>query len=275
MQHPTFVAIDFETAHYDRDSACSVALVRVEHGRIVRREQRLIKPPRRAQWMFQHIHGISRDDVADAPGFGAVWPGLEPLLAGAAGLVAHNAPFDRGVLLASCRGAGLPEPQVGFLDSVRGARKAWNLASASLEAVCAHLDIPLARHHDALCDAEATAHVWLEVLAELGEDAWTMTSPANRPARASSPSPRASARARLGEHAARLARQARAGRGVRHDAGTLLALLRAVGGRGGNLALADALGWDAERYTAAKQALLQAGHVVAGVGRGGTLRLAP
>ena len=31
---PTFVAIDFETADYGRDSACALALVRVEAGSI-------------------------------------------------------------------------------------------------------------------------------------------------------------------------------------------------------------------------------------------------
>src|SRR5205085_9653487 len=41
-----FVAIDFETADHGRDSACAVALVRVERGRIVRRETRRIRPPR-------------------------------------------------------------------------------------------------------------------------------------------------------------------------------------------------------------------------------------
>ena len=34
---PTFAAIDFETADYGRDSACAVAVVRVEGGVIVDR----------------------------------------------------------------------------------------------------------------------------------------------------------------------------------------------------------------------------------------------
>lgn len=180
MDHPPFVAIDFETCHRERDSACSLGLVRVEQGRIVAREHHLIRPPYRPEWMFTSIHGIRRADVAGAPTFGALWPGLQARLEGAAGLVAHNAPFDRSVLLASCRGAGLPEPRVGFLDSVRGARRAWDLPSARLEAVCAHLGIPLERHHDALCDAEAAARVWLAVVGELGEEAWTITTPASR-----------------------------------------------------------------------------------------------
>ena len=41
-----FVAIDFETADQGRDSACSVGLVRVENGAIVKTAVQLIQPPR-------------------------------------------------------------------------------------------------------------------------------------------------------------------------------------------------------------------------------------
>ena len=43
---PTIVAIDFETADYGRDSACALALVRVEAGLIVQRAFHYIRPPR-------------------------------------------------------------------------------------------------------------------------------------------------------------------------------------------------------------------------------------
>ena len=42
---PTFVAIDFETADYGRDSAWAMALVRVEAGVIVQRAFHYIRPP--------------------------------------------------------------------------------------------------------------------------------------------------------------------------------------------------------------------------------------
>ena len=42
---PTFVAIDFETADYGRDSACALALVRVEAGVIVQRAVHYSRPP--------------------------------------------------------------------------------------------------------------------------------------------------------------------------------------------------------------------------------------
>ena len=44
LRSSTFTAIDFETASCDRDSACAIGLVRVEAGRVVRREYRLIRP---------------------------------------------------------------------------------------------------------------------------------------------------------------------------------------------------------------------------------------
>ena len=43
----TFVALDFETASFARDSACEIGLVRVEDGRVTAEETRFIRPPSR------------------------------------------------------------------------------------------------------------------------------------------------------------------------------------------------------------------------------------
>ena len=51
----SFAAIDFETADYGSDSACAVGVVRVEGGRIAKRYQALIRPPRSA-FQFTYIH---------------------------------------------------------------------------------------------------------------------------------------------------------------------------------------------------------------------------
>jgi DNA polymerase-3 subunit epsilon len=40
-----FLALDFETANYYRDSACALGLVRVENNEIVDRASFLIRPP--------------------------------------------------------------------------------------------------------------------------------------------------------------------------------------------------------------------------------------
>ena len=167
----TFVAIDFETADPGRDSACSVACVRVEadsrgEGRIVRSESRLIRPPRR-DFQFTHVHGIRWEDVESAPTFGPVWLELAPLLDGAEFLAAHNAPFDRAVLESCCASAGVPMPDLPFRCTVRIARAAWRLFPTRLPDVCRFLDIPL-RHHDARSDAEACARIVLAAGSTLG-----------------------------------------------------------------------------------------------------------
>ncbi|MBW4532165.1 MAG: 3'-5' exonuclease [Aphanothece saxicola GSE-SYN-MK-01-06B] len=154
-----FVALDFETADQGRDSACSIALVRVEQRTIVHREHRLIRPPRRT-FLFTSIHGISWSQVAQAPTFAELWPQLAACLEGAQFIAAHNASFDAGVLRACCEQAGLRPPSQPFLCTVQVARQAWNLRPTKLPDVCRHLGLPL-QHHDALSDAEACAGIVL------------------------------------------------------------------------------------------------------------------
>ncbi|WP_076606214.1 3'-5' exonuclease [Cystobacter fuscus] len=163
----TFVAIDFETADYFRDSACAVALVRVEGNKIVAREHHLIQPPR-SDFKFTHIHGITWSMVARAPTFDRVWTRLKPLLKGAEFLAAHNAGFDRSVLNACCLATGLKPPTLDFTCSVRLAKQTWALQKASLPEVCKFLNIPL-EHHNAMSDAEACARIVLAAAITGGE----------------------------------------------------------------------------------------------------------
>ncbi|MCX5787456.1 MAG: 3'-5' exonuclease [Elusimicrobia bacterium] len=162
MTHPPFVAIDFETADYGADSACAVALVRVEEGRIVRRERTLLQPPRR-HFVFTHIHGIRWTDVSGSPRFAEAWPALSAMLEGVDFLAAHNAPFDRKVLAACCFAAGLPAPEHRWVCTVRLSRRLWKLPSNALPSVCGHLGLSL-NHHEPLSDAEACAKIVLAAL---------------------------------------------------------------------------------------------------------------
>lgn len=152
-----FVAIDFETADNGADSACAVGLVRVEDAKIVARETVLIRPPRE-RIVFTYIHGITWAMVKDAPVFADAWAKLAPLLGGAAFLAAHNAPFDRRVLVTCCTAAGLTAPPLPFVCTVQLARRKWALKPANLPAVCRRLGIGLL-HHNAGSDAEACARI--------------------------------------------------------------------------------------------------------------------
>ena len=154
-----FVAIDFETANYSRDSACSVGLVKVADGKIVDHAVHLIKPPSR-DFVFTHIHGLSWTDVAKAGDFATVWSKVRPLLDGAEFLAAHNASFDKSVLNACCATFRVTPPALSFHCSVKVARTTWDIYPTKLSDVCRKLKIEL-NHHEALSDAMACAKIML------------------------------------------------------------------------------------------------------------------
>ena len=158
MHHKSpFIAIDFGTADFQPDSACAVALVRVEGSQIVHRSHFLIRPPRQ-DFIFTYLHGITWEMVAGEPTFGELWPELKALLADVKFLAAHNAPFDRGVLQTCGAAYGLKLPRLPFLCTVKLARQTWKLFPTKLPDVCNFLGIPL-EHHNAASDAEACARI--------------------------------------------------------------------------------------------------------------------
>jgi DNA polymerase-3 subunit epsilon len=153
-----FVAIDFETADYEADSACAIGMVKVRNGRVVAKYSRLIRPPRR-NFIFSYLHGIRWSDVKDEPDFGTVWSELAEHVEDVDYLLAHNARFDRGVLEACCYRHDFELPEAPFVCTVKLARAIWNIRPTKLPDVCRSLDIELTRHHDAIADALACAHI--------------------------------------------------------------------------------------------------------------------
>ena len=158
------VAIDFETADYGADSACALGIVKIENGNVTKNGYRLIRPPRK-RFHFSYLHGITWSDVRDEATFAEVWDEFADFWQDADYLVAHNAPFDRGVLRACALAARREPPAVPFICTVRVARAHWNFRPANLAHVCAQLAIPL-KHHDAASDALACAEIALRAMNE-------------------------------------------------------------------------------------------------------------
>lgn len=154
-----FLAIDFETANYEKHSACSVGLVKVQDGVITDKVVHLIKPPSK-EFKFTHIHGLKWNDVARASDFGKVWPKIKSLFEGIDFLAAHNASFDKGVLQACCEFYKIKTPCVPFQCSMQLARKQLGIYPTKLSDVCRTLKIEL-NHHEALSDAHACAQIIL------------------------------------------------------------------------------------------------------------------
>jgi len=169
------VALDFETADSQPDSACAVGLAVVEDGKVAGTFYRLIRPPR-SRFQFTRIHGIRWEDVAHEADFASVWRDLAGVFAGASFIAAHYAAFDRRVLRACCAAHAIPIPETPFLCTVELARALWNVRPTRLPDVCRHLCITL-NHHHAGSDAEACARIVQSAI----EDGWTATPPAIPP----------------------------------------------------------------------------------------------
>ena len=90
----TYSAIDFETATRSRVSACKIAVVCVENGRVTKRFSTLLRPPQgTGPWEFTYLHGIAPEHVRNAPTWRDVAGHVSALIAGGP-VWAHNASFD-------------------------------------------------------------------------------------------------------------------------------------------------------------------------------------
>ncbi len=183
-----FVAIDFETANQDRDSACEVSLVRFTEGG---------PAESLTSYLFQDdfaginisIHGIGPDDVVGAPPFAEFWPQARNFI-GSSPLVSHNAGFDISVLHRSLKGAPVG-PELPYFCTMVLSRRTLPIAYFSLANVSQHLGIDHPEAHRAESDAITAGNVALALLAREGvEDFDSLAEKLNvRPGRLSDTGP--------------------------------------------------------------------------------------
>lgn len=155
------VAIDFETANRSRSSACSMAAVTVENGKIVRSAYALIRPPVLAfDYWNTRIHGITAEAVRDKPTFAELWQRIKPHLENKV-VLAHNAAFDIGVLRSVLQEYQLEKPSFRYACTVDIAKRVWSgLENYKLSTLAQRFAIQFDHHH-ALHDARACATIAL------------------------------------------------------------------------------------------------------------------
>lgn len=166
------VAVDVETPN-GRDAAiCQIGIVVTEYGDILKTESYLVDPEVPFDPVNIAIHGITPADVRNAPNFPTLWPRIAEYFADSV-VVAHNAPFDLGMITGTLERYGIPVPPIEYCCTVQMARRRFSretYGSYRLDTLCAAFDIPLESHHDALCDALACYRLYRELLCEFGED---------------------------------------------------------------------------------------------------------
>ncbi|GHV86443.1 hypothetical protein AGMMS50230_20510 [Spirochaetia bacterium] len=149
-----FVTIDFETAKYSRESACAVGLVNYQDGKVIDSFYSLIRPPiLYIRPDFTDIHGLTVEDVKDAPNFADIWENrIKPFIGGLP-LAAHNALFDMGVLREVLEWYEISIPRQKYFCTLALSRRTWpELESHALTTLAENFGI-VYNAHNALDDA--------------------------------------------------------------------------------------------------------------------------
>ncbi|HKL70032.1 3'-5' exonuclease [Salibaculum sp.] len=164
-----FVPFDTETTglSVDRDAIVQIGAVRVLGGRIIEGEEidTNVDPGRPIPAASTRIHKVGDDDVRGAPDIGKAGRALHDFARDSV-LVAHNAPFDIGLLrrFAPDMGVEWGHPVV---DTVLLSAVVFGTnAEHSLDALCARLAVTIQPElrHTALGDARATAEALVKLL---------------------------------------------------------------------------------------------------------------
>ena len=148
-----FVTIDFETAEYSQESACAIGLVKFLGGKPADKYYSLICPPGLyIRPDFTDIHGLTIEDVKDAPSFDKIWNEIKAFY-GDLPLAAHNAAFDMGVMRAVLKWYEIENPKFKYFCTCKLAKNVWpHLSSHSLPKLARHFELKY-NAHNALDDA--------------------------------------------------------------------------------------------------------------------------
>lgn len=142
-----YVVVDVEGNGARPPDLVEVAAVPIHGGVVGQPRVWLVRPPVPITWQARKIHGISNDDVANAPTIDTVAGEIKAAL-GDAIPVGHAVHVDLDVLHRSLPGWDHPTA----LDTLKLARRAFDLESYKLTALVEH------RHLDAGVPAGMQAH---------------------------------------------------------------------------------------------------------------------
>lgn len=168
----TFVAIDFETATKNYNSACSVGVVLFNSRQILEEHYYLIQPPNNEYNKDNiNIHKITPQDTENFPTFDGVWENIKHLFNGEHIVIAQNANFDMSVLKSSLNAYNLPYNEFTYWDSIHIATFIVpDDVRKGLASLTAYFNIQLDNHHNALCDAKACAEICMICFNEMSKD---------------------------------------------------------------------------------------------------------
>lgn len=166
--------IDVETTGTDAsvDRVIELGVVIGRGGEVIERHNWMIHPGMLIPAQSREIHGISDDDVKDAPAFAKIAHEIVAVMKGRIP-AAYNAPFDKSFVLTELARANISNStptlarSVEWLDPLVWAREIQqDERSRALGEVAARLGITLENAHRASEDAEAALKVFYMLAAD-------------------------------------------------------------------------------------------------------------
>ena len=158
-----FVCFDVETPNARNDRMSAIGITVVDDGVITEEFFSYVNPEEPFDTFNTELTGISTETVASAPSFKELWPGIKALMSSGV-LVAHNAPFDMGVLKKCLKDYGIIwKERVSYICTVRIGRKILPDISHRLNEMCRYYRIGL-DHHKADSDSRACAEILIRYM---------------------------------------------------------------------------------------------------------------
>ncbi len=178
------VVFDLETTGFDSsiNHIIEIGAVKVVNGQIVDRFSTFVNPGVQIPGRITELTSITDEDVKDARGIEEILPEFLEFCKDCI-LVAHNASFDVGFIMAKCK---LLDIKVNYtvVDTVGLARYLLpNISKYKLNLVAKELGISLENHHRAVDDAEATAEIFVKFIEMLKEQDITTLKGVNEAAK--------------------------------------------------------------------------------------------
>lgn len=162
-----FAVIEADVANGQPSSICSLSVVIVRDGNVVKKYQRLVKPtPLSFDEEFFDMNGIAKNDIECAPTFPDVWREIEHDISGLP-LVGYNASFEKYCLEATFIAYGMKWPGLKFHDALKASRHLFDkeLWTKRLQTVAGASGTSATKDKcDSLSIAEEIAAIALQVL---------------------------------------------------------------------------------------------------------------
>ena len=164
-----YVVFDVETPNARNDRMSAIGVVVMEDQETLRELYTLVNPETGFDSFNISLTGITPAMVRRSPTFPVLWELLEPLFSSGV-LIAHNAPFDMGVLGKCLKDYHIEwKPTADYACTCRmGRRLMPELPNHRLDTMAAALNLPL-DHHNAMSDTRACAGLLRHYL-DMGAD---------------------------------------------------------------------------------------------------------